>query len=257
MATGWHSAQGDFIPTSRIYTIEHNLGVIPDIFIIIKDTQLPITSSSRIYILTGFSDRLYNMLLDNDGYVRGGYSSLAGYNNTDNTIDILTISANNIELSEGYFGVLRNCTENTIIAGADVENAGLVVNESYTWTAMWCDGELYGDGSVPTPMMLTSSANRGGYQVVDLKNTDFTPETAVKISNVYNLVNSNSKAVLLSGIVINGETYNDLFISLYKVDYKYTAKVYDYYIVIDDENNVTFTSNELTTTNNYIEEDDL
>lgn len=256
MATGWYS--GTFyveaVGSSGTETFEHGLDFVPDI-IIGYPTSAP--SAKNGFIFGGYSKRFIDLLKINDGTDYPENVGVVVF--ASETQGILAGSQSaGIEEEPGpaitLFGGLRNWTDTTFQLGSD---SYPLRSGDIRFIYFHCDGELYGDGSVPTPMMLTSSANRGGYQVVDLKNTDFTPETPTKISNIYNLVNSNSKAVMLSGIVINGETYNDLFISLYKVDYKYTAKVYDYYIVIDEENNVTFTSNEVTTTNNYIEEDDI
>lgn len=254
MATGWHSISGTFNPSSNPTTITHNLGFIPDIFCVVKTGSFKQVTSYRYIYMTGYSDRLIQMLTDNDGRVSAGYSQAIRYNSSTQLYDVLSYTASNIESSEGSgFGVLRDCTETTIVAGA-AGSGGLILNEDYTWTAMWCDGELYGDGSVPTPLMLTSSINRGGYQIVDLANNEFVTGTAIQIPGIYALVDSNSKAVLLSGINIDGKTYNDLYVSMYKVDFKYTAKVYGKYIVIDENDNVIFQNDELTTT--YIESEE-
>lgn len=66
---------------------------------------------------------------------------------------------------------------------------------------------------------------KGGYQIIDLKDFNFTKENNIanifylKLPNEYNniiydvILNKNCKGILLSNIVINGVEKNDVFLS--------------------------------------------
>lgn len=254
MATGWYSGNINITATGEgTETITHGLSFVPDIIIGVA-RSLPVTGES--YIWGGYSKRFMDMLKINDDaeyppnigiciVADGGSTILAQSTGID---EEPTSNANT-------FGLIRNWTDTTFEVGS--EGYTLPQEAKVRFVYFWCDGELYGDGSVPTPLMLTSSINRGGYQIVDLANNEFVTGTAIQIPGIYALVDSNSKAVLLSGINLDGKTYNDLYVSMYKVDFKYTAKVYGKYIVIDEDDNVIFQDDAVTTTYIENEEDDI
>lgn len=251
MATGWYSKGGSFTPTEHVATVTHDIGVIPDM-IVVGSNQMP-TTANILFLSGGLSTRMIENIIANTGESYPDVVPTAITTGTTGNIAVIKTSPN-----KGFEGdvngySVRNVTETTFDVGEN-EELSVLTGGSFWWVAFWCDGEIYGDGSVPTPLMLTSSINRGGYQVVDLANNEFVTGTAIQIPGIYALVDSNSKAVLLSGINLDGKTYNDLYVSMYKVDFKYTTKVYGKYVVIDENDNVIFQNDELTTT--YIESEE-
>lgn len=55
---------------------------------------------------------------------------------------------------------------------------------------------------------------KGGYQILDLKNTDFTLETASVVSGAYKAVtNGNRKPILIEGLVIGGVKYQSIYVA--------------------------------------------
>ena len=54
--------------------------------------------------------------------------------------------------------------------------------------------------------------NKGGYQILDLKNTNFTLGTGVKVSGAFKTILETKKPILVSGIVIDGTAYNDTYV---------------------------------------------
>lgn len=55
---------------------------------------------------------------------------------------------------------------------------------------------------------------KGGYKIVDLKDTDFTVGTEAAIVGIHDAIESNyRKPILLSGITIASAKYNDTFVN--------------------------------------------
>ena len=54
--------------------------------------------------------------------------------------------------------------------------------------------------------------NKGGYQILDLKNTNFALGTGVKVPGAFDTIYGTKKPILVSGIVIAGKRYNDTYI---------------------------------------------
>ena len=54
--------------------------------------------------------------------------------------------------------------------------------------------------------------NKGGYQILDLKNTNFALGTGATVAGTYDKIISTKKPILVSGIVIAGTKYNDTYV---------------------------------------------
>lgn len=91
--------------------------------------------------------------------------------------------------------------------------------------------------------------NRGGYQIIDLKNTTLTSGTPSTISGVYSrIVNNNRKTYLLCGIIVqasgNGDIteLNDEVVNFLESEDGYTASISDGgTILITSTDSVTYT----------------
>ena len=59
--------------------------------------------------------------------------------------------------------------------------------------------------------------NKGGYQILDLKNTNFTLGTGVNVSGAFTTITGTKKPILVSGIVIAGTEYHDTYVDFTKV----------------------------------------
>lgn len=87
---------------------------------------------------------------------------------------------------------------------------------------------------------------KGGYKIIDLKNTNFTVGTASAIVGVYDAIARNyGKAIMLNGIVIGGVEFPNTFVELTSGSTCYNGKVYGYNITINDDNEVTFATDVL------------
>lgn len=86
-------------------------------------------------------------------------------------------------------------------------------------------------------------SRKGGYQIVNLKDTALTVGTGETIEGVYETFEGNyRKPVLLSGINVGGVEYADTFINPTISGGNYTATVYGMTFTVTPENLVTFTS---------------
>lgn len=84
----------------------------------------------------------------------------------------------------------------------------------------------------------------GGYQIIDLKDTNLSSGVGVTISGIYDAIEgSYRKPLLLSGIVIENVEKNDVFICADLSGTTYSIAIYDGVITIADDNTVTYTAN--------------
>ena len=54
--------------------------------------------------------------------------------------------------------------------------------------------------------------NKGGYQILDLKNTNFALGTGAVVSGAFTTISGTKKPILVSGIVIAGKEYHDTYV---------------------------------------------
>lgn len=81
---------------------------------------------------------------------------------------------------------------------------------------------------------------KGGYQIIDLKNTPLTSGSgAMVIDGIYSSIESTNKAILFSGIVIDGVEYNDTFVELTEDGSNYVGTMYGKTITIQDNDVVS------------------
>ena len=59
--------------------------------------------------------------------------------------------------------------------------------------------------------------NKGGYQILDLKNTNFALGTGAVMSGAFTTITGTKKPILVSGIVIAGTEYHDTYVDFTKV----------------------------------------
>ena len=54
--------------------------------------------------------------------------------------------------------------------------------------------------------------NKGGYQILDLKNKSFALGTGAGVAGAFDTIANTRKTILVSGIVIAGKRYNDTYV---------------------------------------------
>ena len=93
--------------------------------------------------------------------------------------------------------------------------------------------------------------NKGGYQILDLKNTNFALGTGAVVEGAYGKIAGTKKPILVSGIVIAGKEYHDTYVdfTLVKtvsqtvVNISYQGTIYGKKIKIEDTDTVTISEN--------------
>lgn len=81
---------------------------------------------------------------------------------------------------------------------------------------------------------------KGGYRIIDFKDINLVTGTASTITGVYDAIKSNHrKAILISGIVIDGVKMADSFVELSVVSADYTGKLYGKTLTITKADKVT------------------
>lgn len=81
---------------------------------------------------------------------------------------------------------------------------------------------------------------RGGYKVVDFKDVNLTVDEGSTISGIYEEVEgSYRKAILVSGVTINGVEYRDTFVDVSHAENNYSFSAYGYTFTISNDEKVT------------------
>lgn len=86
-------------------------------------------------------------------------------------------------------------------------------------------------------------STKGGYQILNLKNTKLTAGTASTIKGTWETLEGNyHKPVLVSGLVIGATEYNDAFAEFTVTNTTYTATLYGYTLTVTNADAVTATA---------------
>lgn len=81
---------------------------------------------------------------------------------------------------------------------------------------------------------------KGGYKIIDFKDINLVTGTASTIAGVYDAIKSNHrKAILISGIVIDGVKMADSFVELSVVSANYVGTLYGKTLTITKADAVT------------------
>lgn len=81
---------------------------------------------------------------------------------------------------------------------------------------------------------------KGGYKVVNFKDENITAENGATVSGVYeSLENNYHKALMISGVVIDGTEYNDTFVEVTVSGSDYTFTAYGKTFTVTSEDKVT------------------
>lgn len=86
-------------------------------------------------------------------------------------------------------------------------------------------------------------AFKGGYKLIDLKETDFTAGTAAAVEGVYDAVENNyGKPTIVCGLVIGGVEKSDAYVNFAVSGTSYVGQLYaDTTITIASDDKVTIT----------------
>ena len=85
------------------------------------------------------------------------------------------------------------------------------------------------------------NAYRGGYQIIDLKNTAFTKGTAATVNGVYEAIEGNyHKPLLFSDFSLDGTEYNGTFADVSTDGTSYSVTLHGHTVTITDDDAITF-----------------
>ena len=85
--------------------------------------------------------------------------------------------------------------------------------------------------------------NKGGYQILDLKNTNFALGTGAVVEGAYGKIAGTKKPILVSGIVIAGTEYHDTYVDFTVVSSAFEGIIYGKKIKIEMTDVVTISEN--------------
>lgn len=81
---------------------------------------------------------------------------------------------------------------------------------------------------------------KGGYVIIDFADNNLTTESATSIAGIYNAIEgSYRKAILISGITIDGTEKRDCFVCPEITSNNFTFTAYGYTFTITNENTVS------------------
>ena len=85
--------------------------------------------------------------------------------------------------------------------------------------------------------------NKGGYQILDLKNTNFALGTGAVVAGAYSTIEGTKKPILVSGIMIAGKRYHDTYVDFTVVSSAFEGTIYGKKISIANTDTVTISEN--------------
>lgn len=246
----WKSLTTTFSANSKQQIIQHNLGVIPDVIVVGSRKAPP--SSGGVLNSGGYSRRLYDLCSETS---ETSFFSIPTVVSLGATAISVTPDASIEDNTESLIvsGCVRNCTDSSFEIGYSAYDYTGLISGLYNVTYLWNDGDING-GSTHS---LYSRRMLGGYQIVDLQNTLLNQDTNKKIDGVYSLVNSTRKVIMFSGINIYGIELDNTLSSVVKIDGNYVANLYGNYLVIHEDDTITFSDSEVKQTNFIIDEEDF
>ena len=85
--------------------------------------------------------------------------------------------------------------------------------------------------------------NKGGYQILDLKNKSFALGTGAVVAGAYGTIAGTKKPILVSGIVIAGTEYHDTYVDFTINNTAFEGTIYGKKISIANTDTVTISEN--------------
>lgn len=80
---------------------------------------------------------------------------------------------------------------------------------------------------------------KGGYQIIDFKGKSFTVGTGMVCDGVYELIESTTKTILVSGLVIANLDYHDAYVNFKVNASNFEGDLYGYTIEVQNNDVVT------------------
>lgn len=84
-----------------------------------------------------------------------------------------------------------------------------------------------------------------GYKIIDLQHVNLTDGVAVTINGIYEHIESNNKATILTNIVIDNIEQDSVFVQFVVNNKNFETKITQGTIVITDSDTITLTKSEV------------
>lgn len=84
-----------------------------------------------------------------------------------------------------------------------------------------------------------------GYKIIDLKHVNLTDGVAVTIDGIYEHIESNNKATMLTNIVIDNIEQDSVFVQFVVSNKNFETKITQGTIVVTDSDTITLTKSEV------------
>ena len=85
--------------------------------------------------------------------------------------------------------------------------------------------------------------NKGGYQILDLKNKSFALGTGAVVAGAFETIRGTKKPILVSGIVIAGTDYHDTYVDFTVNNTAFEGTIYGKKITIANTDTITISNN--------------
>lgn len=83
---------------------------------------------------------------------------------------------------------------------------------------------------------------KGGYQIIDLKNKQLTSGVGMVFDGIYDQIEGTRKTILISGLNLGGKEYHDTFVDLVSSGSIFQGTIFGHTITINDVDVVTVTT---------------
>lgn len=135
----WYVAGGDFKPTTKAWTVNHNIGVIPEIIIV----YIGATPQANCLLFgVGFNENMMASFAEGNSNVPGFVCMLGSSGGTTTSLSFTPIEADGAynSFSGSDLGVIRNATATKFTVGGGTSSfihSGLLTGKTYYWKAYY------------------------------------------------------------------------------------------------------------------------
>ena len=135
----WYVADGSFTPTTKSWTVNHNIGVIPEIIVV----HIGVTPQANCLLFgVGFNENMMSSFAEGRDNVPGFVCMLGSSGGTTVSLSFTPIEADGAynSFSGSDLGVIRNATATKFTVGGGTStfiHSGLLTGKNYYWKAYY------------------------------------------------------------------------------------------------------------------------
>lgn len=135
----WYVASDSFTPTTKSWTVSHNIGVIPELIVV----YIGATPQANCLLFgVGFSENMMSAFAEGSSNIPGFVCMLGSSGGTTTSMSFTPIEANGAynSFSGSDLGVIRNATATSFTVGGGTSsfiNSGLLTGKTYYWKAYY------------------------------------------------------------------------------------------------------------------------